>query len=249
MNSAASLENLLPKKELNPKFWNQEKQLNQEVREHLLRIALEFKKYLKLEDVQLNGKVEVVDVLFTGSLANYNWSEYSDIDLHLLLSFDNVPNEEVALAMEYLQARKALWMSEHDIQIFDFDVELYPQEKDQPHFATGVYSIAFDKWTIEPEPTTVNPDRPAIKLKVAGFLNIIRLLGTSEMSPTDMVKSIEILQKKIKKMRQAGLEADGEFSTENLVFKILRRLGVLDTIDKLKSTILDKSISLENQTA
>jgi len=236
---------LLPKEVLNPKFWDQNKHLNPDVRQHLLEIALEFKKYLQLDQTNLTGKIFVVDVKFTGSLCNYNYSEYSDIDLHLDIDLSQLSEEEKPLAFEYLQARKALWNNE--ITIYNYDVEVYPEEHGQPHFSTGVYSITSDKWIIEPDKAIVEPDEKLIDKKVNGFLNILKQLGKSEMKPSDMIKGIEILQAKIKKMRQAGLESEGEYSTENLVFKILRRLGFLDSIAKLKQTILDKSISLEKE--
>ena len=28
------------------------------------------------------------DILLTGSLANYGWSKYSDVDLHIVIDFD-----------------------------------------------------------------------------------------------------------------------------------------------------------------
>lgn len=238
------IDKLMPQAELNPKFWDENKHLNSEVREHLLKIALEFKKYLKLDEVNITSKAQVVDVKFTGSLANYNWSEYSDIDLHLVFDLSAFSPEEKPLAMEYLQSRKALWNSEHEINIFNYNVEVYPEEHNQPHFSTGVYSVTNDKWVIEPNKENVSPNRELINKKVTGFMDILKQLGDSEMKPNDLVKSLEIVQNKIKKMRQAGLASEGEFSTQNLVFKVLRRLGFLDGIENLKRTILDKSISL-----
>lgn len=238
------IDKLMPQDELNPKIWDSNKHLNPEVREHLLEIALEFKKYLKLDETNLMNKVQIVDVKFTGSLANYNWSEYSDIDLHLVCDLSAVSPEEKPLVVEYLQARKALWNSQHEIDIYGYNVELYPEEYGQEHFSTGTYSITSDKWIDEPRKEEVSPDRNLINKKVTGFMDILKQLGTSNMSPEDLVKSIEIIQNKLKKMRQTDLASEGEFSTGNLVYKVLRRLGFLEGIDKLKNTILDKSVSL-----
>ena len=237
---------LLPQKELNPKFWDANKKLRSEVREHQLRIALEFKKFLQLPETKLTEKVQVVNVKFTGSLANYNYSEYSDVDLHLMLDLSNVPAEELPLVTEYLQSRKDLWNNNHEIDIYGYNVECYPEPYGQPHFATGTYSVTKDEWMVEPNYEAVEPDKELIEKKVTGFMNILKSLESADMKPEDMIKSIEILQTKIKKMRQAGLSEEGEFSVENLVFKILRRLGALDKLSTLKGTILDKSISLES---
>ncbi len=66
---------------LNPKVWENPKDPNKatmvpKVREALLRIAEEFIDYLG-EDIFVD------DIVLTGSLANFNWSEYSDFDLHI----------------------------------------------------------------------------------------------------------------------------------------------------------------------
>jgi hypothetical protein len=46
-------------------------------------------------------------------------------------------------------------------------------------------------------------------------------------------------------MRQAGLERTGEWSVENLVFKILRNLGIIDQLtDKIRE-LEDQELSLE----
>lgn len=239
------IDELLPQKELESQFWDKKKHLNPDVRYHMLKIALEFKKYLQLPETKLVHKIKLVDVKFTGSLCNYNHSKYSDIDLHLVFDMKEVPQEEKPLATEYLLARKAMWNGEHEINIFGYDVELYPEEEGQPHYSTGTYSVLHDKWIREPQYEDIHPDKELIKKKVTGVLIVLNAIGKAKISPEEIVKGIEYLQSKIKKMRQAGLEKEGEYSPENLAFKVLRRMGVLDTISELKRTVLDKSISLE----
>jgi hypothetical protein len=56
---------------------------------------------------------------------------------------------------------------------------------------------------------------------------------------------LRLVKEKITKMRQAGLERAGEWSVENLVFKILRNLGLIDEItDKIRE-LEDQELSLE----
>jgi hypothetical protein len=57
---------------------------------------------------------------------------------------------------------------------------------------------------------------------------------------------IDKFKEKIKKYRSAGLEKDGEFSYENLVFKFLRRNGYIDKLFNFKNELIDKSLSLES---
>lgn len=48
------------------------------------------------------------------------------------------------------------------------------------------------------------------------------------------------IMKKLKDNRQKGLDKEGEFSIENLVFKLLRRNGYIGKLLDLKSEIYDK---------
>jgi len=49
-------------------------------------------------------------------------------------------------------------------------------------------------------------------------------------------------------MRRAGLESAGEWSVENIVFKILRNLGLIDQITEKIRELEDQELSLEQQT-
>ena len=75
-------------KELNPKFWEKEK-MDPQIRKKLLTIASDFWKSLKRD-------IPVIDVQLTGSIANFNWTPESDLDVHILIDFsqidDNIPD-------------------------------------------------------------------------------------------------------------------------------------------------------------
>ena len=47
-------------------------------------------------------------------------------------------------------------------------------------------------------------------------------------------------------MRQCGLDEGGEWSVENIVFKVLRRNGMLDRLGDIKTVAYDKSMTLES---
>ena len=88
------------KDELNPKVWDGF-EIDEEVREDLLRIAEDFYTSTTLD-------ADVKDIVLTGSLSNYNWSEkYSDYDLHILIDFKKV-NEDVELVKKYVDEKKFL---------------------------------------------------------------------------------------------------------------------------------------------
>ena len=66
-------------------------------------------------------------------------------------------------------------------------------------------------------------------------------LDTSDETKIDKLKSIK---DKIKKYRQSGLEEGGEYSEENLVFKMLRRTGYMEKLSDGKHELEDKVMSL-----
>ena len=67
----------------------------------------------------------------------------------------------------------------------------------------------------------------------------------SNKNQKDFLKKHEQLKNKIKKYRQAGLDSNaGEFSTENLVFKVLRNTGYLEKMVEFKNDYLTKELSL-----
>jgi hypothetical protein len=61
------------------------------------------------------------------------------------------------------------------------------------------------------------------------------------------LEKLRAVKEKITKMRKAGLERAGEWSVENLVFKILRNLGMIDQLTEKIRELEDQELSLENQ--
>ena len=61
----------------------------------------------------------------------------------------------------------------------------------------------------------------------------------------DVLNDIENIRTKIKSFRQSGLDSGGEYSYENLTFKLLRRNGYIGKLLKLKITLTDKKLSVE----
>ena len=223
------------KDELNPKIWDGDEDINQEVREQLLQIAQDFYDGTDLE-------ADVQDIILTGSLANYNWSEkYSDYDLHILIDFKDV-NKDVDLVKKYVDSAKNVWNGLHDIKIQGYEVEVYIQDINEPHKSTGVYSLLNDEWNTKPSKVDFEPDEDAIKEKAKSSMMMIDDLE-KEVDEDKHEKFIEKLQKvwdKIKNYRKSGLESEGgEFSTGNLVFKLLRRNGYIGKILALKRKSYD----------
>lgn len=217
--------------------------MKNEVLTKLIDISDEFIDFLEIDFF-------IHDVILTGSLANFNWSEYSDVDLHILLDMDELndgDSNSTALhdiVKEFFDAKKNVWNEKHDIKIKGFEVELYVQDVDEPHVSSGVYSILNNKWVVEPSNTKESIDDNLILSKGEEFAKKIDSLEAQLQNGKDITKPVTDLHKKIKKFRQSGLEKGGEYSYENLTFKLLRRNGYIEKLLSLKTSILDRKLSL-----
>ena len=214
--------------ELNPVLWDNNR-LRTEVRFKLIKIARHFAEYLNVPRLHLK------DVTLSGSSAGYNYSSYSDIDLHLVVSKTDGNDELFA-------AKKNLYNNEHDLTISDIPVELYVQPADQKHHSAGIYSVLDDRWINEPvhEEPTVDPKK--IKAKARSYAgkinNAIRSGKLSKCRDT---------MDDLKRLRKAGLESNGEQSVENLAFKLLRARGQIDKLRKYITKLESAELSLREQ--
>ena len=218
--------------QLNPKLWDGDT-LKSEVRNKLLMIAHTWAAFAKIKSDA------IVDIILVGGNANYNYTDFSDIDLHLVIDSQKVDN--CSLLDEYLRDKKQLWALIHDIKIYGHDVELYAQDKSTAYtLGQGVYSIKNNQWLVKPEQSVPNLKDPAIKSKVDQYKQKINTLIDTNADDA----SFETLKKKFREMRTAGLKRAGEFSTENLVFKELRNQGDLDRMVNYIRSRQDKELSL-----
>lgn len=227
------------KNNLNPDIWIKNT-LNTKIRVKLIQIAKDF-----FKDLALPQQVKVADIIFTGSLANFNWSKYSDIDLHIVLDFSQF-EAEPKFVEDYFYAQKAIWNQEHDISVFNFPVELYVQDTQHNLVATAIYSVLNDKWILKPKREAFKLDKKAIKDKAEHIIYQLRDIRQdyNDHQYQTVVDKVKKLKGKIKQMRSAGLERGGEFSLENLVFKVLRRTPFMDQLDSFKAKSYDKLMSV-----
>lgn len=227
--------------ELNPKIWDKNQKMKSDVKKNLLKIADDYFESLNLPSV------DIEDVTMTGSLANYNWSKYSDVDLHIVIDYNDLPMEE-DLVQDFLKSKSSNWNKEHDVKIYGYDVELYVQDIEEPHHSTGVYSILNNEWNTKPQKKKISFNDKSVKEKANRLMDRIEEIydDMDEIDNEETIKRVDKLTEKIKKIRQSGLESGGEFSVENIVFKVLRRNGMLDRLYDIKTVAYDKSVTLES---
>jgi len=227
-------------KELNPKIWEPGDGgyvLRKNVRRQLLTIAYDFLQYLNVPHLP------VVDVLMIGSLANYNWNPYSDVDLHLLVDFSKVHADREVVS-ELFDAKKNLYNALYDLTCEGYPVELYVQDVAEPNAAEGVYSLLNDAWIKEPRERDGTLNRKRILQKTKNV--IARIEGVlGEKNPRRALAMIDKMKEKIRQYRKAGLEKGGELAVENIVFKILRRLGYIERLSKYKTAVKNRLMSTE----
>ena len=216
---------------LNPKLWEKDR-LIAEVRYKMMAIAMHFAKFLNVPKLNLR------DITISGSNAAYGYADSSDLDIHLVV---DMPLDKPELA-ELYSSKKNEYNFTHDIKIKDIDVELYVQDVQQVHRSAGIYSILNDRWISKPKhqpPTIRDKDVTSKARNYASRIN-------QAMRANDLNKAKETMAE-IRRLRQAGLEIGGEYSVENLAFKLLRARGKLDKFRRHINKLQSASLSLGEQ--
>ena len=245
-SSDIDLSSFKKKNQLAP-IWNEQGELNLRIRLKLLDIADDFWEFVNLKWVKPSG------VILTGSICNFNWSKFSDIDLHLIVDFDEI-DEKTEFVRDYLDAKKNEWNNEHeDLKILDYPVELYVQNLEEMPKSGGIYDLEEDKWLKKPNADDIKSiglNKFSIKDKAANIMTIIddmydALNSTSDSYEIETIgDDAKYLWKKVKNMRKKGLETQGESSSANIVYKILRRTNYLEKLWKLSTIVYDRSNSI-----
>lgn len=215
---------------LNPKLFTADGRMHTEVRRALLDIARHFKNFIGVE-------LDVKDVTVSGSNAAFSYTEQSDLDLHIVVAVPDKPEFR-----ELLDAKKNVYNAKHDIKVRGIDVELYAQDVEQPHHSLGIYSLVRSQWLSKPTKQSVDIDTDDVKDKYKNYRDRIIVVLAD-----DDIDVVEDMWNDIKRMRRAGLERDGEFSTENLVFKMLRNQGWIEKLSDYMNTLQDQELSIEQR--
>lgn len=227
-------------------IWNDDGILDGRVRNSLMDIADDFWESCNIRWVKPKG------VILTGSICNFNWSEYSDIDVHIVVDFSEI-HDKKDFVQEYFNEKKNDWNNSHeDLKIYGYNVEMYVEDVDAETESSGMYDLWKNKWIKKPKSGNIEPiklNKYAIKDVAAKIMTDIDDLCDSYENETDKHKldvtsdKIKKLKHKIKVMRKIGLE-NGESGSLNIVYKILRRSGYLDKIRDISNKTYDKVNSL-----
>lgn len=215
--------------ELNPKIWDGYK-LREDVEKKLFDIYDEFINSLEIP-------INVVDVQIVGSNASYNYTDTSDLDLHIVANLEVDDHDKVLLMLLYNKARED-FNRKYDIQIKGVDVEVYVEDVKSGTTSNGIYSLLRKEWV--KKPAKIEVESVDVDKEVS--------IWNSKISSAIDSKDIDSLKKLLNTLylvRRNSILTDGEFGKGNLIFKGVRSLGLLD---KLKSELLARrsdELSLE----
>ncbi len=225
--------------DLNQKIWDGDTRVRPGVKGALMDIIEEFMEGLDMD-------LDIKDVIVTGSIANYNWSKFSDIDLHILIDFSEV-NDNEEMVKKFFDAVRSNWNKLHNILVKGHEVEIYIQDEHEPHISTGVYSLLDDRWLVKPKKIRPAIDRHTATKKMKQMAREVDKLGQiyNNRDYDGAFDFAEHLKEKLKRMRRSGLDRSGIYSPENLAFKMLRRSGDIEKLFKVYTQAYDKIHSMD----
>ena len=141
MDVRSAIKSVRPKPGLSDAIWK-DGALRPDFSNALGRIAKKF-----LDELEL--KLDVEDVIFTGSYAGRTWGPGSDLDLHIVVDFGSQDDAEAA--QRACKLAKFKWEEEHDIELKGIPVEVYVEGLDEnPPEVTGRWSLTKNDWVLEP---------------------------------------------------------------------------------------------------
>ena len=190
--------------------------------------------------------------MLTGSICNFNWSEFSDVDVHLVVDFSEI-HENKEFVQEYFDDKKNDWNNTHEnLNVYGFPVEMYVEDIDAETASSAIYDLWENKWLKKPKEGNIEP----IKLNKYGIKQVASDLMTQVDDLCDMFEKehdkhkleeihdeADRISKLFKGIRKVGLKK-GESGSGNIVYKVARRMGYLDKLWKLKTDCYDRINSI-----
>jgi len=225
------IQSLEQKDQLSDYVFDKTGRMKPEVRRAMIAVAKEFQDFIDLP-------IPVEDLVLIGSLASYSHSPYSDADIHLMVDYDKLGIDE-EFARSLFDSKKNLFNNRFDIKIGPYEAEVYIQGTEDPNASTGVYSLVKDQWIQEPQMVNADFDKDLVMNKASMYERMI--------DRADSLEEIDAMKDKLSRFRKAGLDREGEYSYENLVYKLLRRRGYLEKLQDAQTAAIEKRLSIKEK--
>ncbi len=246
--------------QLNQKFFNGMK-LRRRIRKAMLDLFNHFTEQFTLTKVDQF----ILEKNFVGSMTSFQWSEDSDIDLHLIIDDEAMANEYNATSLEILESlRQVSKQLNGKLYLLGYPIEFYVQAKDEPFYSDGVYDVEYDTWSKVPEIKEFDKDKVkkakqlakdykkyiSTKLKEMHKRYVRYEKDSSDIENIKKLKNDYIFINdeidNIKDKRNKSIRAEGNDSIMNMKFKFLHRLEVLEIMTDARKIL--KSIYFEPTT-
>lgn len=218
---------------LNRKIFDSEDHMLVNVRDALLDVVGEF--VSRLEDPRL---LKILDITLVGSNASYNYTEHSDIDLHIIVNLKQISQSCPEILGQLFNSERIRFNQEYDIEIKDIPVEVYVEDVNSNTNSSGIYSILYDDWIkypqyVDTEDIDLEPDLSDVIEKVSEALVAY-----------DYSSSVELLINNLYLMRKDSLSREGESGKGNLIFKEVRNRGLLDDLKDKYLELRSKELTI-----
>ncbi len=222
---------LKTKDTLNKSLWKDDNTLFDDVKLSFLKSAMNFIEFIGI-------KVDIRKIIFTGSNASYNFNDWSDCDIHVVVDY-----HDKNYLSELLLTKKTLWnILHHDVKAKGYNIEIYPEDVNQPVTASGIYDLLHNKWLKKPSKQVFDNNDSVVNNKVEALIDEIE-----SVIKTHNYEQISKTLQNIRELRQRGLDKSGEQSVENLTFKVLRNGGYIEKLIDAKAKIENKILSTSDK--
>ena len=215
---------------LNPLLWDEHEHLRPEVRKGLMRMAHEFFDFLEIP-------VSIIDIIVTGSQANYHYTPHSDLDLHVIVPYGDVKCDQSV--DELFNTKRKLWKLQHTIAVHGIPVECYAEDEKTP-VKGSAYSVIHNEWIRRA--TKQDEELPSDVERSASAWTRVITAAIKARSP----EQLELIKEMLFKYRKLGLAQSGEFNRANVVFKMLRNSGVIADLMEAIRVFQDKDLSVQD---
>ena len=220
---------------LNPSIWDGDK-LKPDVKQAIDEIVKQY-----VEDSEILSISDVIDVELLGSNASYNYTDRSDLDIHLVVNMESLSTDP-SMVQIACNAERSIFNKSYDISIKGVEVELYVEDVKSSTASNGIFSVTNNEWIKVPERSDIpdfNEDDEYLNLLDAWMVRAKKVsTSTSKLEVQSFINELYNL-------RRLSIMTGGEYSHGNLVFKEVRNAGLLQELKELVTTLASRELSLE----
>jgi predicted nucleotidyltransferase len=232
MTDSTTIDNAIEfRDKLNPKLWD-DWNLNKDAEKHLKYVADRFVEWLEIP-------IDVKDIWIVGSMASFNYSDTSDIDLHIYVDLSKFKDKKTI--KDLLETKTKLFKKLFPIKLFGIPIELTIEDDSNRAESPGIYSIKSGEWIKKPKKVDEDEVDTDDADKISGMWKkrIKAALQNKSLDSDDL----NDLKDAIKDQRRKALRKDGEFSDGNIAFKDLRKTGYIDKIKDVRDAKFKKELT------